>query len=166
MEEGAERSSARPAPFAPRTDRATRKHVARFMVVARYMGSRASVICEASIETKRPDDRAWIDLRTGMLYGLPKGYGFISLDSNLCRLDNRGHGPRALGRWLTLPFVRDAKRRWRFRGLVGRTQDLSERGGQLRRPYRFGFERALISSSMNRSARSIAVARSNTIPIL
>ena len=55
------------------TDRATRKHVARFMVVARYMGSRASVICEASIENKRPDDRAWIDLRTGMLYGLPKG---------------------------------------------------------------------------------------------
>lgn len=55
------------------TDRATRKHVARFMVVARYMGSRAGVICEASIEPKRPDDRAWIDLRTGMLYGLPKG---------------------------------------------------------------------------------------------
>jgi integrase len=55
------------------TDRATRKHVARFMVVARYMGSRAAVICEASIEPKRPDDRAWIDLRTGMLYGLPKG---------------------------------------------------------------------------------------------
>jgi hypothetical protein len=37
------------------TDRATRKHVARFMVVARWMGSRASVICEASIEPRRPE---------------------------------------------------------------------------------------------------------------
>lgn len=55
------------------TDRATRKHVARFMIVARYMGSRAGVICEASIEPKRPSDRAWINLRTGMFYGLPQG---------------------------------------------------------------------------------------------
>jgi integrase len=55
------------------TDRATRKHVARFMVVARYMGSRAGVICEASLEQKRPDDRAWINLKTGMFYGLPPG---------------------------------------------------------------------------------------------
>jgi integrase len=57
------------------TNRATRKHVARFMVVARYMGSRAGVICEASIEPKRPDDRAWIDLRTGMFHGQPAGRG-------------------------------------------------------------------------------------------
>jgi integrase len=55
------------------TDRATRKHVARFMVVARYMGSRAAVICEASIEPKRPEGRAWINLTTGMFYGLPTG---------------------------------------------------------------------------------------------
>jgi integrase len=55
------------------TDRATRKHVARFMVVARYMGSRAGVICEASIEHKRPEGRAWVNLSTGMFYGLPQG---------------------------------------------------------------------------------------------
>lgn len=55
------------------TDRATRQHTARFMVVARYMGSRAAVICEASIEPKRPEGRAWVDLRTGMFYALPKG---------------------------------------------------------------------------------------------
>lgn len=54
------------------TDRHTRRHVARFMVVARYMGSRASVICEASIEKRRPKDRAWIDLRQGVFYGLPE----------------------------------------------------------------------------------------------
>jgi integrase len=55
------------------TDRATRKHVARFMVVARYMGSRAGVICEASLEPKRPEGRAWVNLRTGMFYALPAG---------------------------------------------------------------------------------------------
>lgn len=55
------------------TKRDTRKHVARFMVVARYMGSRASVICEASLEARRPEDRAWINLKTGMFYGLPPG---------------------------------------------------------------------------------------------
>lgn len=54
------------------TDRRTRRHVARFMVVARYMGSRASVICEASIEKRRPRDRAWIDLKHGMFYGRPE----------------------------------------------------------------------------------------------
>jgi integrase len=55
------------------TDRRTRKHVARFMVVGRYMGSRAGVICEASIEPKRPKGRAWVNLTTGMFYGLPQG---------------------------------------------------------------------------------------------
>lgn len=55
------------------TDRATRKHVARFMVVARYMGSRSAVICEASIEPDRPDGRAWVDLRTGVFHALPAG---------------------------------------------------------------------------------------------
>lgn len=53
-------------------DRHTRRHVARFMMVARYMGSRASVICEASIEKRRPKDRAWIDLNHGMFYGRPE----------------------------------------------------------------------------------------------
>lgn len=53
-------------------DRHTRRHIARFMIVARYMGSRASVICEASIEKRRPRDRAWIDLQHGMFYGRPE----------------------------------------------------------------------------------------------
>lgn len=56
------------------TDRATRKHVARFMLVARYMGSRAAVICSASIEPKRPAGKAWVDLNTGIFYGRPEGH--------------------------------------------------------------------------------------------
>jgi integrase len=46
-----------------------RQHVARFMVVARYMGSRASVIAAASIEPKRPRSGPWIDLGTGTFHG-------------------------------------------------------------------------------------------------
>jgi len=53
------------------TDRRTRRHIARWMVVASYMGSRTSVICEASIEPKRPHGRAWVDLSTGMFHGRP-----------------------------------------------------------------------------------------------
>lgn len=55
------------------TDRYTRRHVARFMLVASYMGSRAGVICSASIESKRPKGRAWIDLVNGGYYGRPLG---------------------------------------------------------------------------------------------
>lgn len=54
------------------TERATRKHTARFMIVARYMGSRAGVICEASIEPRRPKDRAWVDLVNGVFHGRPE----------------------------------------------------------------------------------------------
>lgn len=55
------------------TDRRTRRHIARFMLVARYMGSRASVICGASIEPKRPAGQPWIDLNTGVFHGRPSG---------------------------------------------------------------------------------------------
>jgi integrase len=51
------------------TDRYTRRHIARFMVVARYMGARAGVICSASIEPQRPAGKPWINLKTGMFYG-------------------------------------------------------------------------------------------------
>jgi integrase len=55
------------------TDRHTRRHVAKFMLVASYMGSRAGVICSASIEAKRPKGRSWIDLTNGGYYGRPAG---------------------------------------------------------------------------------------------
>ena len=56
------------------TVRYTRRHIARFMIFARYMGSRASVICNTSIEPIRPADKPWCDLRHGVFYGLPKGH--------------------------------------------------------------------------------------------
>jgi integrase len=55
------------------TDRYTRRHVARFMVVAGYMGSRASVICGASLADRRPEGEPWVDLANGIFYGRPEG---------------------------------------------------------------------------------------------
>lgn len=55
------------------TGRRSRRHVARFMLVAGYMGSRAAVICGASIEPKRPAGKPWVDLTTGVFYGRPVG---------------------------------------------------------------------------------------------
>lgn len=55
-------------------DRHPRRHVARFMIVARYMGSRAAVICSASIEETRPTDKPWVDLVNGVFYGRPKDH--------------------------------------------------------------------------------------------
>lgn len=55
------------------TLRRPRQHVARFMVVARYMGSRAGVICGASIERKRPNGKPWVDTVNGVFYGRPAG---------------------------------------------------------------------------------------------
>lgn len=50
-----------------------RRHVAKFMVFSRYMGSRHGVVCSASIEPVRPIGRAWVDLKTGMFYARPVG---------------------------------------------------------------------------------------------
>lgn len=83
------------------TERATRKHVARFMVVARYMGSRAGVICEASIEPKRPEGRAWVNLTTGMFYALPQGQKQSKKRRQLVRVP---------------PALLAHMRRWRKRG--------------------------------------------------
>jgi integrase len=56
------------------TDKHPRRHIARFMVMARYMGSRAAVICGASIAKKRPKGEPWIDLASGVFYGRPEGH--------------------------------------------------------------------------------------------
>lgn len=53
--------------------RFSRRHIAKFMLLARYMGSRAAVLCSASIEPKRPKGKAWVDLTNGVFYGRPEG---------------------------------------------------------------------------------------------
>lgn len=53
--------------------RAAPLHVRRFMIFARYMGSRAAVICAVSLADKRPVEKPWVDVERGVFYGLPAG---------------------------------------------------------------------------------------------
>ena len=51
------------------TERRSRRHVARFIVVALYTGRRAGAIVQASLQPA--EDRGWIDLRRGMFFPRP-----------------------------------------------------------------------------------------------
>lgn len=51
------------------TDRRTRRHVAKFMVIARYTGTRAGAICKSSFQ--KIDGYGWIDLDRGVWYRRP-----------------------------------------------------------------------------------------------
>jgi integrase len=53
------------------TDRRSRRHVARFILVALYTGTRASAVCGAALE--RTVGRGWIDLNHGVFYRRPPG---------------------------------------------------------------------------------------------
>jgi integrase len=48
------------------TDRRSRRHVARFILVAIYTGTRAGAICSAAFEPT--EGRGWINLETGVFY--------------------------------------------------------------------------------------------------
>lgn len=54
-----------------RTGRRTRQHIARFILVALYTGSRAGVVCSATFEPE--PGHARIDLDRGVLYRRPEG---------------------------------------------------------------------------------------------
>jgi integrase len=53
------------------TDRRSRRHVAKFILVALYTGTRASAVCGAALE--RTVGRGWIDLDRGVFYRRPAG---------------------------------------------------------------------------------------------
>jgi integrase len=48
------------------TDRRTRRHVARFLLVALYTGTRVGAVCAAALEPM--EGRGWIDLDKGIFY--------------------------------------------------------------------------------------------------
>lgn len=54
-----------------KTDRASRQHIARFLLVGLYTGSRAGVICSAALT--RAIGRGWVDLDNGVFYRNPEG---------------------------------------------------------------------------------------------
>jgi len=51
------------------TDRRTRRHVAKFILVALYTGTRASAVCAAALEPT--EGKGWIDLEKGIFYRRP-----------------------------------------------------------------------------------------------
>ena len=53
------------------TDRRTRRHVARFILVGLYTGTRASAVCAAALEPI--EGKGWIDLDKGIFYRRPAG---------------------------------------------------------------------------------------------
>lgn len=53
------------------TSRHTRRHVARFILVALYTGTRAGAICAAALQPT--EGRGWVDLRHGVFYRRPQG---------------------------------------------------------------------------------------------
>jgi len=53
------------------TDRRSRQHIARFILVALYTGSRAGAVCGAALEPT--EGRGWIDLSRGVFYRRPAG---------------------------------------------------------------------------------------------
>ena len=53
------------------TDRRTRRHVARFILVALYTGTRAGAVCAAALEPT--EGSGWIDLDRGIFYRRPPG---------------------------------------------------------------------------------------------
>jgi integrase len=53
------------------TDRYTRRHVARFILVAVYTGTRAGAVCAAALEPT--EGRGWIDLDRGIFFRRPEG---------------------------------------------------------------------------------------------
>jgi integrase len=57
--------------FGQATSRATRQHIARFILVALYTGSRAGAVCGAALEPT--EGRGWIDLTRGVFYRRPSG---------------------------------------------------------------------------------------------
>jgi hypothetical protein len=53
------------------TDRRSRRHIAKFILVALYSGTRASAVCGAALE--RRVGSGWIDLERGVFYRRPAG---------------------------------------------------------------------------------------------
>jgi integrase len=53
------------------TDRRPRQHIARFILVALYTGTRTSAVCSAALE--QIPGHGWIDLKRGVFYRRPAG---------------------------------------------------------------------------------------------
>jgi integrase len=77
------------------TERRSRQHVARFILVALYTGTRASAVCVAALE--QMPGRGWFDLEHGVFYRRPPGQRETKKRQPPCPLPDRL--PAHLRRW-------------------------------------------------------------------
>jgi hypothetical protein len=91
------------------TDRRTRRHVARFVLISLYTGTRAGAICAASFTPT--EGRGWINLDTGIFYRRPAGERETNKRKAPVRLPDRllAH----LRRWKRLGICQDHPVEWR-----------------------------------------------------
>lgn len=90
------------------TDRHTRRHIARFILVALYTGTRAGAVCGAALEPTT--GRGWIDLENGVFYRRAAGQRETKKRQTPVRLP-----PRLLAhlrRWKRLRIAKHAAVEW------------------------------------------------------
>lgn len=90
------------------TDRRSRRHVARFILVALYTGTRAGAICAASFSPL--EGRGWVNVETGVFYRRPAGERETKKRKGAVRLPDRllAH----LRRWKRLGLCGDHIVEW------------------------------------------------------
>lgn len=66
------------------TGRRSRKHVAKFILVSLYTGTRSSAVCSAALS--QMDARSWIDLDHGVFYRRPSGQRETKKRQPPCRI--------------------------------------------------------------------------------
>ena len=64
------------------TDRRTRRHVARFILVALYTGTRAGAVCTAALEPT--EGMGWIDLDKGIFIAVRRAHVRRRSEGRLC----------------------------------------------------------------------------------
>lgn len=96
------------------TNRYTRRHIARFILVGLYTGSRAAVICGAGFEPR--DGRGYVDLDAGVFYRAAPGRRQSNKRAPPVPLSDRllAH----LRRWRRLEICGDAIVEWHGRGVA------------------------------------------------
>lgn len=108
------------------TGRRSLRHVARFILIGLYTGTRAGAICRASLVPMK--GRGWLDLENGYFYRLPKGVQETKKRQPTIRIP-----PRLLAhmrRWRHLGICQNSPIEWNG-GPVGRINKAFRTGCEL-----------------------------------
>jgi integrase len=114
------------------TQRATGKHIARFILIGLYTGTRSSAICDASM-VPNIDGRGYVDLDAGLFYRRANGVEETKKRQPTCKI-----APRLLAHM----------RRWRRLGAS--THAVIEWNGKAISSARKGFRSAVLAAGIER----------------